>query len=228
MAVEADNPDEVAVVHDAGIDSIFPWLSKAASRREMAAAGEPWAKRYLASITDRCAEERRLIELFIEGGDRWVIMVRLQALGPECWPAALLETYRRSARRDARCECVIEAIRIADESRIARELGVLALRDRSHVVRWRAHQLLAYSLDQSVLPHLRQAYFRESRRELKESIAAAIKAIEERNHNLHLDRDETGRAGWSVNPWDCHDPAIQRGVLNYTLGKIREAWQVGI
>jgi hypothetical protein len=85
--------------------------------------------------------------------------------------------------------------------------------------------LLAYSLDSSIVPLLRVARRKETRPELLDSIDAAIKSVEKRNHNLFLDRRETGRAGWSANPWDARDPAIQHAYLKFVLEKRREGWE---
>jgi hypothetical protein len=203
---EEVDPDDIAVVHNPRIESDVPWLSKNGVRRDIAAADAPFAGAWLAIIGDRQAEAARLTRLFVDGAPATAVRVRLDALGPELWPRALLARYRQARLRDDRKDCVRAATGLARDSMAARELGVTALADRSWSVRYWAHQLLAYSLDSSIVPLLRVARGKETRPELLDSIDGAIKSIEKRNHNLFLDRRETGRAGWSANPCSAVQP----------------------
>ena len=228
MSGKRVDPDDIAVVHDPRIISNVPWLSKNGVRREIEAADAPHAKAWLATVSDREKEAARLTRLFVEGAPGTAVRVRLDALGSELWPRALLARYEQARLRDDRHDCVKRAIGLARDSQAARELGLKALADRSWFVRYRAHQLLAYSLDPAAIETLRETRESESRQELRESIDAAIKAIEKRNHNLFLDRRETGHIGWGANPWDAHDPAVQHGTLRYLLGKRREGWEVDL
>ncbi len=225
MPGKGHDPDDIAVVHDPRIVSNVPWLSKNGVRREIAAADAPFAKAWLATVSDREAESARVTRLFVEGALGPAVRVRLDALGPEFWPRALLARYEQARRADDRRKCVFRAIGLARDTEAARELGLKALADRSWSVRYRAHQLLAYSRDPAVIPALCEARDREARPELQDSIDAAIKAIEKRNHNLFLDRQESGNIAFNPNPWDAHDPAVQHGALRYLLRKRREGWE---
>lgn len=203
-------------------------VTKQEALAERKEAGEPFASRYRASVEDTEAEAQRLTFLLQNGEYLRPVKVRLQALGPELWPEALLEVYGQARHADYRRQLVIQAIFVARESETARRLGVAALKDRSYGVRVRAAQVLAYSLDRSVLPALREALRFESRDEVRESFQAAISAIDGQNHNVYIDRQERGNCRWGVNPWDPGDPAVQRGVLCYEVEKIREAWETEI
>lgn len=212
-------------MHDSRIESNAPWLSKNGVRRDIATTDAPFAAAWLATIGDRQVEAARLTRLFLDGASTMAVRVRLDALGPELWSRALLTRYRQARLRDDREDCVRAATGLARDSMVARELGVTALADRSWSVRYRAHQLLAYSLDNSMVPVLRVARRKETRPELLDSIDAATKSIKKWTYNLFLDRRETGRVGWSANPWDARDPVIQNAYLKYILEKRREGWK---
>ena len=193
---------------------------------------EPFRSIYLMSVDDIEAEFFRLTKLLAarvgDSCQRRALKVRLQALGAERWPEALCEVYEKANKARDRREVVTSAISDARESSAARQLGTMALSDRSFGVRDQAAQLLAYGLDRSVLPSLRAALDKEKRATVRQSMAAAIKAIEEQNHHLFLDRQNSGKSHWGVNPWDCGEPPIQRGILCFELEKIKEGWETDV
>lgn len=203
-------------------------VTKEEALAERKEAGEPFASRYRASVEDAEAEAQRLTGVLQQEKYLRPVRVRLQALGPELWPEALLKAYGQARHADDRRQLVIEAIFEARESEMARRLGVVALGDRSYGVRIRAAQILAYSLDRSVLPALRDALRSETRDEVRDSLRAAITAIEKQNHHLYIDRQGRGTSWWGVNPWDSGDPPVQRGVLCFEVDKIRESWATEI
>jgi len=126
------------------------------------------------------------------GSDRESNAVReLRSLGP-LFVEYLVKKYAAETHWKSRNSCVYNAIRYSRESRTAVSFGLVALGDRSKVVRHNACLLLAYSLDKTVLPQLRQA--REDA-DLKtiEDITAAIQSIEEQNSNLFVDRKRSGK-----------------------------------
>lgn len=89
------------------------------------------------------------------------------------------------------------AIRYARESEEATQLGIEALEDQSKVVRYRACSLLAYSLKTEALPHL-EKLLDSSENQTREDAAAAINAIKSQNHNLFIDRTNSGKTFWEV------------------------------
>lgn len=87
------------------------------------------------------------------------------------------------------------------------EVARLGLNDRSRIVRTYSCEVLAYSLDPESIPFLEQIL--DHRDETtRGDAAAAINAIYKQNHHLWVDRKETGRYFWVVQPGD--DP---RGIL---------------
>lgn len=85
------------------------------------------------------------------------------------------------------------------------KLRHLGLADRSYMVRYRACGLLAYSLRREALPPL-QTLSAHADRRTAEDAAAAIDAIEHRNHDYFADRGHTGRSFWAVNDSDRQTP----------------------
>jgi hypothetical protein len=122
----------------------------------------------------------------------------LRPLGPTVVPY-LTEAYTRSKRWQGRVALVFHAIRHARASEAAFQLGLQALGDRSHLVRYRACMVLAYSLRPEALPALAAAARHEDER-TAEDARAAIDAIEHRNHHYFVDRDHSGKSYWEVNP----------------------------
>lgn len=210
--------------------SIYPHLTKEGVQRELAEITNKYAPAYLASVTDVDAEVRRLTELLKQAAESWdPIRVRLKALGPECWPAALMERYRESTRWGDRFDCVNAAIWEVRASETARALGVLALGDRSYVVRERANMILAYSLHTAVIPDLRQALATEQRADLRKSLDNAIHAIERQDHTRYLDRtDRPGKTYFSVEPWESGDPAGMHHKMQWMVSHIHDGWAVKV
>jgi hypothetical protein len=109
----------------------------------------------------------------------------------------MLDEYRRIRRWQERASHVVRAIRAARTSEEAFQLGVLALGDRSNVVRYWACGLLAYSLREDALPHLQPLLQHKDQRTVEDA-RAAIDAIRSRNHNYFRDRQHTDRITWEV------------------------------
>lgn len=203
-------------------------LTREQALKAVKEASAPYEKRYLAMVGDADVEVRRLTNLLVAGADKRAVRVRLQALGPERWPHALVDWYEQAHRAEDRHSCVYEALFHARDSAVARELGLTALNDRAYSVRWRAHQLLAYSLDRSVLPKLKDALTSEARPELRDSLKAAITAIEAQNHNLYKDRQGRGNVRWVVMPWEGTDPVVNHSRLKSRIRETVAAWQTEI
>lgn len=123
---------------------------------------------------------------------------KLRELGDKL-PRLLLGKYESARKCQVRSSCVYHATRYASSSRDAVKLGVLALSDKSHAVRYRACMLLAYSLDESVLQELRQVESCTSHVETLKDVKAAIDAIENQNSDYFVDRDHSGNMTLRVN-----------------------------
>ncbi|HSQ30427.1 MAG TPA: hypothetical protein VLN49_11290 [Gemmatimonadaceae bacterium] len=147
------------------------------------------------------AEIRRLVAAIAEdsaaAAEAWEA---LRPLGAAVVPY-LAEAYTKAKRWRGRVALVFHAIRHARASEAAFQLGLQALGDRSHLVRYRACMVLAYALRPEALPALRVAAAHEDER-TAEDARAAIDAIEHRNHHYFVDRDHSGRSYWDVNPGD--------------------------
>lgn len=124
----------------------------------------------------------------------------LRPLGEAVVPF-LLEFFPDCKTWLGRTSLVYHAIRYARTSDAAFSLGLRALSDRSFMVRYRGCAVLAYSLRPDALPPLRNLLTHRDERTVRHA-AAAIDAIEGRNHHLFVDRDHSGRSRWVVNDDD--------------------------
>lgn len=115
---------------------------------------------------------------------------KVLSLGPAVVPF-FAEAYPTAKRWRQRASFLYRSVRYAKESKSARELAVQALADKSREVRYRACMLLAVSQDRQVLPALR-ATLSHPDAQTRADVAAAIDAIERRNHNYFVDRGHTG------------------------------------
>ena len=84
------------------------------------------------------------------------------------------------------------------------EGAVQHLSDRSAAVRMHACEVLAYSLRDDVIPHLKPLLHHPVAG-TREDAAAALDAIKHKNHHYYLDRKHSGSAFWVVNPEDDPD-----------------------
>ena len=108
----------------------------------------------------------------------------------------MVKAYRSAKKADVRIRMLFHCIRWARVSPEAFNLGIEGLFDKSSLARYRACMILAYSIDDKALPHLR-ALSRHPDEKTAADVAAAIASIEARNHNLFIDRDGTGTF-WTV------------------------------
>lgn len=123
---------------------------------------------------------------------------QLRQLGNEL-PELLLDKYRTEKKWGARSSCVYHSIRYARCSSAAIKLGIEALTDRSRAVRYRACMLLAYSLDKTVLPELKNVEGFTKDGETLSDLRAAIDAIESGNSDYFVDREHSGKIRLRVN-----------------------------
>lgn len=105
----------------------------------------------------------------------------------------LLEKYRNSRKADDRYDCLVLAADYVKTDKDALQIGIEGLTDRAKQGRYLACQLLAWSLDRSVLPTLYEAANNCKDQETLDNIKAAIDAIEHQNSNYYVDRKHTGK-----------------------------------
>ena len=122
---------------------------------------------------------------------------QLRGLGNKL-SSLLLDKYRSSRKWGARCACVYYSFRYVREVNDSFRLGIEALSDKSKVVRFRACELLAYSLRKDAIPPLRELERSAKDDETIENAHAAIDAIENQNINYFVDRDHSGQIIWNV------------------------------
>jgi hypothetical protein len=125
---------------------------------------------------------------------------KLATMGSDVVPF-LAEAFPKARKWQGRVSLVFHCVRHARTSSVAFDLGLLALQDKSYMVRYRACGLLAYSLQKRAIPDLRRL-LRHSDHRTVEDATAAIDAIENQNHHFFVDRSHTGRSFWEVNPGD--------------------------
>jgi|GEM_PF-1670577 len=126
--------------------------------------------------------------------DAWEL---LKPMGVSVCPY-LLAAYPELKKSQGRVSLVYHSIRYARVSEEAFQLGVLALKDRASLVRYRACSLLAYSLRKDALPHLKPLLAHNDEKTAKDA-EAAIDAIQSNNHHLFVDRTNSGNTFWVVN-----------------------------
>jgi hypothetical protein len=124
----------------------------------------------------------------------------LKVLGADVVPY-LADAFFKTRTWQGRVALVYHCIRFARESDSAFDLGLRGLQDRSYMVRYRACGLLAYSLRQDALPHLQSLLAHGDKRTIEDA-TAAIAAVTSQNHHRFVDRSNSGRSFWEVNPGD--------------------------
>jgi len=193
---------------------------------KLAAFEAPYAKAYLGEIKDSAAEANTLKHILKEKSRDNAVLVRLKALGEEYWSKTLLHCYNESSLAKDRERYVHFGVVGARENPDLLRLGLCALNDRAAIVRWRACALLAYSLDKTILPQLREALKTEGRPDIQKAIIASIDAIEHQNHHRFLSRTApSGQANWIVNPYDSSDPFRQEVGIKLVLQQLKEGWE---
>jgi HEAT repeat protein len=108
-----------------------------------------------------------------------------------------IAAYRKIRRRGGRLIILYALCGLSRTSVEIVELGRLGLKDRSWIVRERACALLAYALKPETIPDL-EALLEHKDERTRVEAAAAINAIVKGNHNLYVDRRETGKVFWRI------------------------------
>jgi len=115
----------------------------------------------------------------------------LKSLLGDDLPRHLLQRYRQRKKWRDRNSLVYAAIWYARRNDDALELGLLALHDRSKMVRYRACLLLACAQRKDRLGEL-QAALADIQDDAREDLLAAIDAVANENQNFFVDREHTG------------------------------------
>lgn len=149
----------------------------------------------MIKLTDRqsIGTEKLLQQLDGKGSDkeRSAIHELRDSLGT-AFPNQMLSHYRISKTKSIRASCLFYCLPYAKTNDAAKELAMLALRDKSKAVRYRACQLLAYSQDRNLLGRIEQvrnSIGAESRPDLD----AVLDAISNQNQHFFKDREHSGR-----------------------------------
>jgi hypothetical protein len=121
----------------------------------------------------------------------WGAAFKLRDLLGERLPELLLAHYKGAKKWKVRSSCVYHAVRYAKLSEAAISLALLALHDKSKVVRYRACMLLAWSQKSEVLKEL-HGELEKVPEDSKPDLLAAIDAIKSNNANYFVDRDHSG------------------------------------
>lgn len=111
--------------------------------------------------------------------------------------AHLSAAYPTFRTWQGRASLVYHSLPYARTSDDAFRLGLAAATDKAKAVRYRAIELLAYAQRPEALPLLRSLLAHPSK-ETASDAAAAIDAIEARNHNYFHDRNRSGMLTWNV------------------------------
>src|SRR6516225_7203222 len=121
---------------------------------------------------------------------------QLRGLGERVVPffeEFIVRAKKLAARRDSAFHC----IKYARTSEAAFRVGLLAIGDKSTIVRYRGCCVLAYSLRKAALPAL-TALLGHSDAKTVEDAKAAIDSIQNRNHHYFVDRGHSGQMFWEV------------------------------
>ena len=148
------------------------------------------------------SEIRRLVAALetnkvLEEEKAWL---RLKPLGPAVLPY-FLEAYPKMKKWQGRVSLVFHSTRYGRTHQEAFELGIKALNDKATLVRYRACELLAYSLRKNAIPLLEELLKHEDQKTVEDA-KAAIDAIRHQNHNYFRDRHHSDSIFWTVNAGD--------------------------
>ena len=121
---------------------------------------------------------------------------QLRGLGERVLPF-FEEFFPRAKRFEARRDMAFHCIRYARTSASAFRIGLLAIADRSTIVRYRGCCILAYSQRRDALAPLERLLGHADGKTVADA-KAAIDAIQSGNHHYFVDRENSGRMVWEV------------------------------
>jgi hypothetical protein len=127
--------------------------------------------------------------------------------GREALIPGLVAAYSRIRHAAGRNSVLYELVPFARKRPEVVELAKAALDDPAYMPRMQACSLLAYSLRQDAIPHLKPL-MKHRDKKTRDDAKAAIDAIKRQNHHYWLDRTHSGSFLWTVNPEDrrCAEP----------------------
>jgi hypothetical protein len=123
--------------------------------------------------------------------ERAAISILRQFYGTDL-PTHLFDLYKRSKRKGVRAACLYYCFRDAKNSSPAQDMALAALCDKSKQVRYRACQLLAYSLNKSLMPRL-ESHRNTIAANSLDDLDAALDAIAHQNQHYFRDREHSGK-----------------------------------
>lgn len=127
------------------------------------------------------------------GADSEYAAIEKLGLSTDQLPSLLFQKYRSAKKAKERSSCIHHSTKFARADRVAFELGLEALSDKSKHARHLACLLLAWSLRKDALPELKKyeiIYANDD--ETLGDIRAAIDSIEQQNSDYFVDRDHSG------------------------------------
>ena len=140
----------------------------------------------------QCTVDELLERLDGSGSDsEWDAVFELRSRLGDQLPDQLLVRYQQAKKWQVRSSCVYHSVRYAGANESAITMALLALKDKSKVVRYRACMLLACSQRKDLLGRL-QEEVSELPEETQSDVLAAIDAIESENQDYFVDRDHSG------------------------------------
>jgi HEAT repeat protein len=135
-------------------------------------------------------------------GERAVAEAPLfQQYGLPALVPSLVAAAPRMRHAPARNSALFWLVRFARSNPAVVDVGLRLIDDPAYLVRMQACSILAYSLRPDVIPALRGLLQHKDSR-TRADAAAAIDAIEHRNHHRWLDRMHSGTMFWVLNPED--------------------------
>lgn len=152
-----------------------------------------------STSTNGYPHQRRLYQVAVgpkNGGRSLLQRHAFETLVPR-----LIDAYPLVGRAFGRHILLRSLVCLARDRRDVVELAKQALADRSLLVRSEACAILAYSLSEHALPALEALRLHRDSK-TRDEAAAAIDAIQRRNHHLFIDRGHTGTSFWVVRAGD--------------------------
>jgi hypothetical protein len=109
--------------------------------------------------------------------------------------ALLAEAFPQIRKSEGRASIMRYVGKFSRENNSVFGMGIIALRDRSWIVRHYGCASLAYSLRDDALPALSALLKHPDHRTVADT-RAAIDAIKSKNHYFFMDRDHSGKIRW--------------------------------
>lgn len=122
-----------------------------------------------------------------------------QEYGLEPLIPLLIGTFPQVRSGYGRHSILFGLLRFSRQRQDVVDLAIGALRDRAYLVRTEACAALAYSLRCDAIQHLSSLQHHKDPK-TRADAAAAVDAINHKNHHYYVDRAHTGSTFWEVTP----------------------------